>query len=492
MSRDSHKKQPDLKELARRAMIALGFLTETPNSAKLEIEMQAEPHFATLKVRDLSSRLWSSIDNDDSRDLDQIEYAERDGAGTRIYIGIADVDWFVPRQSSIDQVAGHNTTSVYTGVVTFPMLPERLSTDLSSLNEGEKRLAVVVEMLISNDGSTSDCSIYSAIVQNKAQLTYNAVASWLEASVASTSLKIEQNRELQDQLMLQNSAAEALRKARHEAGALSFQTLQMNPVFSSTKKVLTLEERRQNRASLLIEDLMIAANQATARFLDDNHFPSVRRVVKAPERWDRIVSLAASYGYSLPAEPDAKRLEDFLGVQRQANPDQFADLSLAVVKLLGRGEYVANSPGNTTSGHFALAANAYSHSTAPNRRFADLITQRLIKAALSGGRAPYSMEELSAVAVHCTERENAANKVERFVKKCAAAVLLSGRIGEVFEGVITGVTDRGTWVRILHPHVEGKIVERHEGLDVGDRVRVRLASVDAEHGFIDFGFVGSA
>jgi VacB/RNase II family 3'-5' exoribonuclease len=347
-------------------------------------------------------------------------------------------------------------------------------------------------MLITNDGSTGDCSIYSAIVQNKAQLTYKAVASWLEASLPSTSLKIQQNRELQDQLMLQNSAAEALRKARHEAGALSFHTLQMNPVLSSTGEVLELEERRQNQASLLIEDLMIAANQATARFLDDNHFPSVRRVVKAPERWDRIVSLAASYGYSLPAEPDAKRLEEFLRVQRQANPDQFADLSLAVVKLLGRGEYVANSPGNTTLGHFALAANAYSHSTAPNRRFPDLITQRLIKGALSGSGPPYSVEELSALAVHCTERENAANKVERFVKKCAAAVLLSARIGEVFEGVITGVTDRGTWVRILHPHVEGKIVERHEGLDVGDRVRVRLASVDPDHGFIDFALVGSA
>src|SRR4030095_8415068 len=269
MSRDSHRKEPDLKELARRAMIARGFLTETPDTAKVEIEMQAEPHFATLKVRDLSSWLWSSIDNDDSRDLDQIEYAQPDPAGIRIYIGIADVDWFVRRRSSIDQVAGHNTTSVYTGGVTFPMLPERLSTDLSSLNEGEKRLAIVVEMLITNDGSTSDCSIYSAIVQNKAQTTHKAVAPWLESSVASTSLKIQQNRELQNQLVLQNSAAEALRKARHEAGALSFHTSQMNPVLSSTGEVLDLEERRPNPASLLIEDFMIAANQATARFLDE-------------------------------------------------------------------------------------------------------------------------------------------------------------------------------------------------------------------------------
>src|SRR5262249_54702858 len=480
---------PDLSELARRAMIARGFLTETPDAAKAEIQMEQEPLFATLKVRDLSSWLWSSIDNDDSRDLDQIEYARRDPGGIRIYIGIADVDLFVRLRSRIDEVAGHNTTSVYTGVVTFHMLPERLSTDLSSLNEGEKRLAIVVEMLVTSDGRTTDCSIYSAIVENKAQLTYKAVTSWLEGSFASTSSKIQQNLELQNQLVLQNSAAEALRKARHEAGALSFHTSQMNPVLSSTGEVLDLEERRPNPASLLIEDFMIAANQATARFLDENHFPSVRRVVKAPERWDRIAALAASYGYSLPPEPDAKRLEEFLRMQRQENPDQFADLSLAVIKLLGRGEYEANSPGNTTSGHFALAANAYSHSTAPNRRFADLITQRLIKAALSRSRPPYSMEELSTLAVHCTERENAANKVERFVKKCAAAVLLSTRIGEVFEGVITGVTDRGTWVRILRPHVEGKIVEHYGSQDVGDRVQVRLASVDPERGFIDFALV---
>ena len=492
-AQNNNPKHPDLRRLAKHAMMARGFLVEFPPEAKAQVATEAEPSFDTLKVRDLRSWFWSSIDNDESRDLDQIEYAKSEAGGTRLYVGIADVDWFVSRDSMIDQAAQHNTTSVYTGVLTFPMLPERLSTDLTSLNEGQQRLALVVEMLVTDDGRSAESAVYAAVVENKAQLTYNGVAAWLgDASGTASEIgrrtlsKIQQSPELQEQLRLQDRAAETLRKARHEAGALSFHTSEMNPILSTDGVVLDLEVRRQNRASLLIEDLMIASNEVTAKFLDDHDVPSLRRVVKTPERWDRIVSLAASLGSHLPVQPDMKSLQQFLDTQRQDNPAHFADTSLAVVKLLGRGEYMARSPGDMTPGHFALAVNAYSHSTAPNRRFPDLITQRLVKAVLSRTAPPYSKEELNALAAHCTEREDAANKVERFVKKCAAAVLLRTRIGEVFNGVVSGVTDRGSWVRISHPQVEGKIVGRPRRVDVGDRVRVRLDSVDAEQGFIDF------
>jgi VacB/RNase II family 3'-5' exoribonuclease len=465
-------------------MIERGFWPDFPNEARAELQNKAEPGFNSPGVRDLRSLLWSSIDNDESRDLDQIEYASREAGGTRLYVGIADVDSLVARGSMIDQAAEHNTTSVYTGVVTFPMLPEKLSTDLTSLNEAQPRLALVVEMLVTDEGRTVESSVYLAAVENKVQLTYNLVAAWLEGT--SSAPKIEGNRELQEQLRLQDRAAENLRKARHEAGALTFQKSELNPIVSSEGIVLDLEMRHQNRASLLIEDFMIASNQAVAAFLDQNDFPSLRRVVKTPERWDRIVSLAAASGYKLPEQPDVKSLGRFLNVQQQTDPAHFADVSLAVVKLLGRGEYMARSPHDATPGHFALAVNAYSHSTAPNRRFPDLITQRLVKAALSRTTIPYSKEELDALAAHCTEREDAANRVERFVKKCAAAVLLRQRLGEVFEGVISGVNERGAWVRLSHPQVEGKIVGHPRPVDVGDRVRVRLTYVDPERGFIDF------
>ncbi len=486
---------PDLHEIARRAMLARGFLIDFPADAKNEVASKTEPVFDGLKLRDLRPLLWSSIDNDESKDLDQIEYAVRESGGTRLYVGVADVDWFVPHDSSVDLAARQNTTSIYTGVSTFPMLPLKLSTDLTSLNESRQRLAIVIEMLVTDDGHVADSSAYRAVVENKSQLTYNGVAAWLESSPPNnesdqrTLSRIQQNPALQSQLQLQDHAAENLRQARHEAGALTFHNTDVNPILSSEGVVMDLEVRRQNRASLLIEDLMIASNETVARFLDANDVPSLRRVVKTPERWDRIVALAEPLGGSLPAEPDVKRLEEFLNAQRRTNAAHFADVSLSVLKLLGRGEYVAKSPRDSSPGHFALAAGAYAHSTAPNRRFPDLITQRLLKAVFSRSALPYTMQELNSLAAHCTEREDAANKVERFVKKCAAAVLLRKRIGEVFEGVISGATDRGTWVRISHPHVEGKVEGQMRRVDVGDKVRVRLEFVDPEKGFIDFTLV---
>jgi exoribonuclease II len=480
----------DLRAIAREAMLERGFLVSFSPRAQDELQAVTEPSFDTANtagIKDLSSWLWSSIDNDDSRDLDQIEYAERESKGTRIYVGIADVDWFVHIGSALDAAAGHNTTSVYTGVQTFPMLPERLSTDLSSLNEAEKRFAVVTEMLIADDGRILESSVYRAIVQNKAQLTYNGVAAWLDEDPGTAAPpKIEQNSELQKQLKLQDAAATCLRDKRHEAGALTFQTTELQPVVSAEGVVIDLQLKQHNRATLLIEDFMIAANQSTAAFLQQHGFPTLRRVVKDPERWDRIRVLAESRGGTLPPEPDAIALEAFLQQQKRSKPVQFPELSLSVIKLLGRGEYVVSAPGGDAPGHFSLAVQNYSHSTAPNRRYPDLLTQRLVKAALSGKPSPYPTDELQRLAAHCTQKENDANKVERLLKKCAAAAMLRPRLGEEFDGIVSGVNADGAWVRIFRPPVEGKLQGAVKHLDVGNRVHVRLVSVNPERGFIDF------
>ncbi|HLQ77088.1 MAG TPA: RNB domain-containing ribonuclease [Terriglobia bacterium] len=487
----------DLRTIAERAMQARGFLVRFPEEVHKELSNAHEPPFDSLKIRDLSSWLWSSIDNDDSRDLDQIEYVQNEAKGTRVYVGIADVDWFVPLRSALDRAAAQNTTSVYTGVETFMMLPEGLSTDLSSLNEGGKRLAMIAEMLVAPDGSVLESMNYPAIVENKAQLTYDAVAAWLEGKTETgiseaghrTLDKINKSAELQTQIKLQDETAQMLRVRRHEAGALSFNTQELRPVMSPEGSVLDLETRQQNRASYIIEDFMIASNQATAGFLDTKNFPSIRRVVRVPARWDRIVALAASLGGSLPGEPDGGALEDFLQAQQRSSPSHFGDLSLAIIKLLGRGEYVVKMPGDEAPGHFGLAVQNYSHSTAPNRRYPDLITQRLLKAAIAGQKIPYSASELDALARHCTEKEDDANKVERFVRKCAAATLLMSRIGQKFSAVVSGVSRDGTWVRLSHPPVEGKLAGPPPNLDVGDRVKVQLISANPEKGFIDFELV---
>lgn len=477
----------NLRDIARQAMLNRGFIVAFPPAAQDQLRKEAEPPFDSAGVRDLTSWLWSSIDNDDSRDLDQIEYAAKEAAGIRIYVGIANVDWFVPQDSALDGAAAHNTTSVYTGVQTFPMLPERLSTDLSSLNEGEKRLAFVIEMLVAEDGRVAESSVYPAVVLNKAQLTYNSVAAWLdEEPGAKTPQKILGNADLQAQLKMQDLAAGFLRERRHEAGALTFHTTELQPVMSPEGQVTDLQVRLHNRASRLIEDFMIAANETTAGFLDLHGLPSVRRVVRDPEHWDRIRTLAASLGGNLSAEPDSRSLEAFLQQQQKTNPSHFPDLSLAVIKLLGRGEYVVKTPGEDAPGHFGLAVQNYSHSTAPNRRYADLLTQRLLKAALARKSSPYSTEDLKTLAARCTEKEDDANKVERQVKKSAAAVMLHSRVGQDFEAVVSGVNASGTWVRIVHPPVEGKLSGSFKRLDVGQRVNVRLESVNPERGFIDF------
>jgi VacB/RNase II family 3'-5' exoribonuclease len=398
------------------------------------------------------------------------------------------VDAIVKKDSALDGHAQHNTTSVYTPAEIFPMLPEKLSTDLTSLGEGEQRLAIVIEMVVEKDGGLLNSNIYRALVKNRAKLAYNSVAAWLEGERPAPE-RIMAVPGLDEQLRIQDRAAQRFKRRRHQLGALSLETIEPRAVFEGD--VLTdLEGDQKNRAKELIEDFMVAANGVSARYLDAKGFPSVRRVLRSPERWQRIVELASGFGGQLPPAPDAGALESFLVKQKEADPLRFPDLSLAIVKLIGRGEYVLNLPGEAPPGHFALAVKAYAHSTAPNRRFPDLITQRLIKAALADDPVPYSQEELRYLAPHCTAKEDDAEKVERRLRKSAAALLLESRIGQRFDGIVTGASEKGTWVRVLHPPVEGKLVSGFKGLDVGDRVSVELVSTNVERGYIDFARAG--
>ena len=436
-------------------------------------------------ARDLRGLLWCSIDNDDSRDLDQLTVAEPlAGGSVRILVAVADVEATVAKGSEIDGHARHNTTSVYTAATIFPMLPERLSTDLTSLGADEDRLALVVEMQVNGDGTLAASELYPAVVRNHAKLAYNGVAAWLEGA-GPTPERVAAVQGMEAQLRLQDQVAERLRDLRHHQGALRLETIQARPVFDG-ETLIDLEVDQTNRARALIEDFMIAANSVTARYLEARGYTSLRRVLRSPERWARIVELAAGLGVSLPPQPDAAALDAFLAKRRQADPLRFPDLSLAIVKLMGRGEYVVEVPGQTVPGHFGLAVQAYTHSTAPNRRFPDVVVQRLLKAALAGSPAPYANEELQDLAKHCTEAEDRANKVERQVGKSAAALLLEPRIGQKFDAIVTGASPKGTWARILQPPVEGKLVHGADGLDVGDRVQVKLIATDVEQGFIDF------
>ena len=470
-----------LTQIARNAMVRYGLQPDWPPEALKELSHLTVQSSAL--ARDLRSLPWSSIDNDESRDLDQLEVCI-DGDTPRVLIAIADVDALVHRGSALDAHARTNTTSVYTPAHVFPMLPPELSTDRTSLNESADRDALVVDMAVRADGVPDACDVYRARVRNRAKLTYVAIAAWLDGAGPAPA-PIAGDKELADQVRLQDRIAASLRARRADEGALDFDRREVKPIV--TDGVVTdLRTDEPNRARDLIESFMVAANGVTARFLSGRGFPSIRRVVRSPERWPRIVDLARQHGASLPDSPDAKALEAFLKTAREQNPDDFADLSLSVIKLLGRGEYVAEVPSGPADGHFALAVTNYTHSTAPNRRFPDLVTQRLIKAALAGSTPPYPFSELSALAEHCTRQEDAANKVERLVRKAAAALWMSGRIGQEFDGIITGASPKGTWVRLRQPLVEGRIERGQQGLDVGDRVRVRLLSTDPEQGFIDF------
>lgn len=476
----------NLTAIARQAMIEHDLLPDFSPAAQRQAEALSQTSSKTKPaLRDLRALLWSSIDNDDTRDLDQLTVAEPlDGGAVKIMVAVADVDALVARGSAIDDHARSNTTSVYTAAKTFPMLPEALSTDLTSLRQDQERPALVVEMTIDASGQITASDVYRALVLNRAKLAYDSVAAWLDGN-APPPRPLSAVAGLDRQLRVQDQAAQALRRVRYERGALNFETVQAKPVFNDG--VLTdLRADERNRAKELIEDFMIASNGVVARYLQRKGRSLVRRVLRSPERWPRIVALAASVGGRLPALPDALALNAFLASRRSADPATFPELSLSVLKLLGSGEYAVELPNQPAEGHFGLAVNEYTHSTAPNRRFPDLITQRLLKSALDGGQAAYTDDELHELAAHCTVQEKNATKVERQVRKAATALLLIDRVGQQFNGVVTGASEKGTWVRISEPIAEGKVVKGSTGLDVGDRVRVELVHVDPERGFIDF------
>ena len=476
----------DLVAAAHAEMIQEGFSPDFPAGTDQQLaEIRAHRNGAGGDgVRDLRSMLWSSIDNDTSRDLDQIEVAEKVNGGIRVLVGIADVDSAVAPGTPIDRHASDQTTSVYTAVRTFPMLPEALSTDMTSLNENGDRLAIVMEYVVAPDGSLGSTAVYRAQVRNKAQLTYNAVGAWLEGRAAAPP-KVAASTDLAAQLKLQDEAAQALRAQRHRLGALEFDRPESHAVMDGDK-VSGLAATPKNRANDLIEDFMVAANEVMARLMKDKGRSSIRRIVRTPERWPRIVELAKQCGDNLPDEPDSGALNAFLQRRKQADPVHYPDLSLAVVKLMGPGEYVLSKANEEGDGHFGLAVHDYTHSTAPNRRFADLVTQRLIKAAWAGHEAPYSDALLDGIARNCTLKEDAARKVERTMLKRVAAVTMQNRIGETFSGVVTGVTPKGVFVRVAKPPVEGRIMHGEQGVDVGDQVQVKLLHTDPQRGFIDF------
>ncbi|MGD1152633.1 MAG: RNB domain-containing ribonuclease [Syntrophales bacterium] len=476
-----------LQRIAQRVMLEKGLLPNFSDNALAELDkIHAPAAIDSERVRDLRNLLWASIDNDDSLDLDQLTVAEAmQGDEVKVLVAVADVDSIVKSRSAIDDHAQHNTTSVYTAAEIFPMLPEKLSTNLTSLNFNEDRLAIVIEMVIGLDGSLKASDIYRAHVRNHAKLAYNSVAAWLEGKEIVPEAITGVNG-LAENLRMQDRVAQSMKNLRHVHGALSFETVEAKPIFDGDE-IRDLEVEKRNRAKDIIEDFMIGANGVTARYLSSKKFPSIRRVVRTPKRWERIVELADEHGFKLPNTPDSRALEKFLTKEKAADPVRFPDLSLSIIKLMGAGEYVAELPGDTISpGHFGLAVRDYTHSTAPNRRYIDLITQRLLKAAIEGETLPYSNNELEVLAKHCTEGEDAANKVERQVSKSAAAILLESRIGERFDAIVTGAAPKGTWVRILHPPIEGRLESGFEGLDVGHRLRVQLVRTDVERGYIDF------
>ena len=478
----------DLRDVARRVMIENGFNPDEDPAEREEVRNLTNLPDTGAPLRDMRDLLWSSIDNDDTRDLDQVEFAEEAEGGWRLYIGVADVDVDAPKGSAIDAHAAAQTTTVYTGAVIFPMIPVELSTGATSLFKGADRKCVVVEMVIGGEGMVKSAEIYRAMVTNKAQLTYSGVGGWLD-DAAQIPAPVAATANLESQLRLQAMIAKTLRKTRLDNGALEIETVEARAV-TNNGEVTAIEKTKKNSATDLIEDFMIAANGSVARFLEAHRVSGIRRIVRSPERWQRIVDLAKQFDVQLPSQPDPVALHDFMMQRRSADPDHFPDLSLAVVKLLGPGEYILDQPGVEEPGHFGLAVQDYTHSTAPNRRYADLVTQRIVKAVLASAPPPYSDDQLSEIARNCTVKEDAARKVERQVRKIAAAILFSNRIGQRFKAIVTGNKPTGTYVRVVDPPVEGRLVRGEKGVDVGDEIEVELLSTNPKKGFIDFGRVG--
>jgi VacB/RNase II family 3'-5' exoribonuclease len=477
----------NLVAAAHASMIEHGFQPEFPAGSDTQLaSIQAHPEPPAVPgAQDLRSLLWSSIDNDTSKDLDQIEWAEQAPDGRiRVLIGVADVDARVGRGTVLDGHAKSETTSVYTGVKVFPMLPAQLSEGITSLNENEDRMAHVIEFSVDEAGTVSDGKVYAALVRNRAQLAYNGVGVWLESSGPAPA-KVAASTDLAAQLKLQDAAAQRMVGGRFQHGALDLETVETRPLMQADKAV-DIVSLVKNRATSLIEEFMVAANGVVARTFEDAGVASIRRIVRVPKRWDRIVEVAQKLGTTLPAEPDSKALNDFLLAQKQKDPVHFPDLSLTVIKLMGPGEYVLVKPNEQSPGHFGLAVQDYTHSTAPNRRFPDVVTQRLMKALLAHAPQPYSEDDLNTIATHCTLMEDNARKVERDMQKRIAAVVLHPRIGQSFPAIVTGVNKYGTFVRTLDPHVDGMVVQGGKGLDVGDKVTAKLISTDPQRGFIDF------
>ena len=493
-----HSTQPahfNLVAAAHASMIEHGFSPDFPEGTDSELSAilgdkappSASASFGPL-LRDLRSLLWSSIDNDTSKDLDQIEWAERLADGRiRVLVGVADVDSRVHVGTILDSHARHETTSVYTGIKVFPMLPPELSEGITSLNENEERAAIVIEFCVGADGAVSDDKVYRAIVRNRAQMAYNSVGAWLEGRGPAPA-KVASDTHLAAQLQLQSEAALRMAGNRFQHGALDLETVETHPILEG-REAVNLASLEKNRATSLIEEFMVAANGVMARTFEVAKVASIRRVVRTPKRWDRIVQLAAGLGTTLPAEPDSKLLNDFLLTQKQKDPEHFPDLSLSVIKLMGPGEYVLVKTNEPAPGHFGLAVEDYTHSTAPNRRFPDIVAQRILKAVFAQTAQPYTEADLEAIALRCTQMEDAARKVEREMQKRIAAVVLHPRIGQDFPAIVTGVNEHGTFVRTLDPHVEGMLVRGSKGLDVGDRLQVRLINTDPQRGFIDFAAV---
>jgi exoribonuclease-2 len=475
--------------MAYAAMRSHGFRTELSHDAKEELHL-AEGSFRSLlndpSLRDMRSILWSSIDNRESRDLDQIEYTECLPNGEiRVLLAIADVDALVPRGSALDDHAISNATSVYTGIITFPMLPDGLSEGITSLLPGVDRIAVVTELVLDRDGTQHSCGAYRAIVRNHGKLVYERIGRWLEKGAGAAPPEVEEVPGLEEQLRLQEEAMERLSAYRQKSGALNLETIEARPL-TENGKIVGLEVKEENPARQIIEDIMVAANHSMAEYLNRHGSPSIQRVVREPEQWPRIVKLAAEHGERLPDTPDSKALAEFLEREKKKDLVHYPDLSFAVVKLLGAGEYEVVLPGEENQEHFGLAVHGYARSTAPNRRYTDLVTQRLLKAVIAGEPPPYSVEELQEIAEECRDRESNARKVERLMRKAGAAMFLHDRIGQTFRAIVTGATPKGTYARLIDPPAEGRIVRREEGLQVGDKVTVRLIGTDPERGFIDF------